>query len=360
MTQPTVLITGGAGFLGGHLCRFLLARGFAVRSLDVRSFEHAERAGVDVMQGDIRDPVAVAHAMRGVSAVVHAARAASSSPEEIFATGVAGTWTVLQTALRSRVSRFVFLSSAAVYGAQAHRLMHEGDPLHGTGPQAEAKIEAEHLCEGARLNGLPISILRLTDITGPGQGGALAKLFQRALAGHSLLTLGAGRNPYQILDVEDACEAIHLCLVMRQDLVNDTFNLGARAFDNVHDSFQAILKRAGHGKHVIALPQRAASTAIHILERRWSSLRYAWILETAGQDSYLSVRRIDGKLGFQPRYSGTEALLREYDRYARLRGPMGGKVAGQPNCPAPYEQVSAAVGEASIRRLSRLLRGGIH
>jgi len=336
VTQPAVLITGGAGFVGSNLCRFLLARGYAVRSLDSAPFQHPERTSVDVMQSDIRDPVAVAHAMRGVSAVIHAAAAApASSAEEIFSTGVAGAWTVLQTAVRSRVPRFVFLSSAAVYGTQSHRLMHEGDPLHGTGPQAEAKIEAEHLCEGARLSGLPISILRLTGIAGPGQEGALARLYERAFAGRSFPTLGAGRNPLQILDVEDACEAIHSCVVMRQDLVNDTFNVGPPAFGSVRDGFQAVLSRAGHGKRVIPLPGRATSTAIRVLGRCLNPARYTWILETAGENSYLSVRHIDSKLGFQPRYSGTEALLREYDRYARLQRPGSGKEAGRLNCPAP-------------------------
>jgi nucleoside-diphosphate-sugar epimerase len=111
MTKPLVLITGGAGFLGINLCRLLLARGYEVRSLDIAPFDHAERATVDVMLGDVRDSAVVAQAMRGISCVVHAASAAPpSTAEEIFSTNVAGTWTVLQTAVRHRVPRFVFLS----------------------------------------------------------------------------------------------------------------------------------------------------------------------------------------------------------------------------------------------------------
>ena len=66
MTKPLVLITGGAGFLGINLCRFLLARGYAVRSLDIAPFNYPKRATVDVMLGDIRDSAVVAQAMRGV------------------------------------------------------------------------------------------------------------------------------------------------------------------------------------------------------------------------------------------------------------------------------------------------------
>ena len=104
--QPAVLSTAGAGFAGSNLCRFLLARGYAVRSLGWVEFQHAERTSVDVMQGASRDPVAVAHAMRGVGTAIDPVTAApSSEPEEIFSTGVAGTWTVWQTAIREHVNQ---------------------------------------------------------------------------------------------------------------------------------------------------------------------------------------------------------------------------------------------------------------
>ena len=181
MTQRLVLITGGAGFIGSNLCRFLLARGFAVRILDTAPFDCPERASVDVMYGDIRDPRRLERAMSGVSYVVHAAAAPASSPtEEIFATNVTGTWTVLQAALRNRPERFVYLSSAAVYGAQSRYLIQESDPLHGTGSYAESKIEAEHLCENARLSGTGISILRLTSVVGPARRGSFP--YERAFA----------------------------------------------------------------------------------------------------------------------------------------------------------------------------------
>jgi nucleoside-diphosphate-sugar epimerase len=320
MTKPLVLITGGAGFLGINLCRFLLARGYAVRSLDIAPFDHPERTTVDVMLGDIRDSPVVAQAMQDVSCVVHAAAAAPlSAAEEIFSANVAGTWTVLQTAMRNRVPRFVFLSSTVVYGAQAHRLMREGDPLLGTGRYAEAKIEAEHLCEAARLSGTCIAVLRPTSFVGPGRHGVFETLFDFAFDGCNFPVLGSGKKPSQVLDVEDVCEAIHLCLVMRPDLVNDTFNLGARVSGTVRECFQAVLDRAGHGKRVISIPEAPAVALLKLLGRLQRSPLYPWIRETARQETYVSVRHIDGRLGFCPRHSSQDALLRNYDRYARLR-----------------------------------------
>ena len=76
MTADRVLITGGAGFLGINLVRFLLARGHGVTSLDLAELEYADvRETIRVVRGDVRDPAAVRHAMEGAGWVVHAAAA---------------------------------------------------------------------------------------------------------------------------------------------------------------------------------------------------------------------------------------------------------------------------------------------
>jgi len=69
------LITGGAGFLGINLCRYLLERGAAVRKLDIAPFAYPERSAVDVVDGDVRDAAAVSEALRDIDIVVHAAAA---------------------------------------------------------------------------------------------------------------------------------------------------------------------------------------------------------------------------------------------------------------------------------------------
>lgn len=320
MARPLVLITGGAGFVGINLCRFLLAGGFAVRTLDTASFNYPECTSVDVMQGDVRDAIRVDHAMRGVKCVVHAAAAAPWSPvEETFSANVAGTWMVLQTAMRHHIQRFVFMSSATVYGAQPNHLVHEADALRGAGSYAESKIEAERLCERARLEGLCISTLRLARVVGPERPDVFATLYDRACAGKGLPTLGSGERPCQILDIEDVCEVIYLCLVMRPELVNDTFNLAARFGVTMRQALQTVLDRAGHHRSVFAIPEAPVTMLLKMLDRAAGPRRYSWVRETAGQDNLVSVRHIGRRLGFQPRYPTATALVRDYDRYVRFR-----------------------------------------
>jgi nucleoside-diphosphate-sugar epimerase len=321
------LVTGGAGFLGINLCRFLLSRGYAVRSLDTAAFEYPERAAVDVVQGDVRHQAAVDRAMAGVEAVVHCAAALPlSDAREIFSTNVQGTGVVLESALRHGVSRFINISSTAVYGIPNHHPIYEHDELHGVGPYGQAKIEAETICNDFRARGLCVAQLRPKTFVGPERLGAFELLYEWAYDGKGFPVLGSGNNQYQLLDVEDLCQAIYLCATSSPNLVNDTFNVGAKEFGTMRDNVQAVLDRAGHGRKVVAIPARPAILLLRALECVGLSPLYKWIYETAGRESVVSVERIEAQLGFVPKYSTRDALIRNYDWYVAHRREVSRQV----------------------------------
>lgn len=320
MARSTYLITGGAGFLGINLCRFLLPRGPALRSLDIAPFDYPERAAVEAILGDIRDPKTVDRAMAGVDIIVHCAAALPlSSRQEIFSTNVEGTRILLESALDHRASRFINISSTAVYGIPDHHPITEHDRLSGVGPYGEAKIKAEELCSEFRAKGLCVPQLRPKTFIGPERLGVFELLYDWAYEGRNFPVLGSGNNRYQLLDVEDLCRAIDLCATADRDLVNDTFNVAATEFGTMRDNIQAVLDRAGHGKKIIAFPARPAICALRLLEFLHLSPLYEWIYETAARDSVVSTERIETRLGFVPRYSNREALIRNYDWYVAHR-----------------------------------------
>lgn len=324
MTGPLFLLTGGAGFLGINLCRFLLTRGIAVRSLDIAPFDYSERASVDVILGDIRDPETLDRAMRDVDVVVHCAAALPlASIEEIRSTNVEGTRLVLESALRHGVARCINISSTAVYGIPDHHPIREDDPLHGVGPYGRSKIEAERLCEDFRGKGMCITTLRPKSFVGPERLGAFELLYDWAYDGRRFPILGSGENRYQLLDVEDLCEAIHICATGDVTVVDDTFNVAAKQFGTMRENFQAVLDRAGHGKRVVALPAAPSIWILRLLERLHLSPLYQWIYQTASQESCVSVERIEQRLGFVPRYSNRDALIRSYDWYVSHRAAIG-------------------------------------
>jgi nucleoside-diphosphate-sugar epimerase len=316
-----VLITGGAGFLGINLVRFLLRRGFAVTSLDLAEFDYPDvRGEIREVRGDVRDPEAVRRALEGARLVVHAAAALPLyTPRDIVTTEVDGTRTVLEGALAAGVERVVHISSTAVYGIPDHHPLREEDPLRGVGPYGEAKVEAEAVCLRYRARGLCVPILRPKSFVGPERLGVFALLYDWAQDGRGFPVLGPGTNRYQLLDVEDLCEAIHLVLTLPADRVNDTFNIGAGEFGTIRQDYQAVLDRAGFGKRVVPLPARPAIWALRLLEWLRLSPLYRWVYETAGEDSFVAIDRAERVLGWRPRHSNRDALLRNFEWYLANR-----------------------------------------
>jgi nucleoside-diphosphate-sugar epimerase len=327
MATGPCLVTGGSGFLGINLVRRLLARGVPVRSLDIAPFDYPERGRVDAVLGDIRDAVAVDRAMRDVTTVVHCAAALPlASDAEIASTDVGGTQVLLHAARRRGVARFIFISSTSVYGIPDHHPIVETDPLHGVGPYGQAKIEAERLCAEFRGQGWCVPVLRPKSFVGPERLGAFELLYDWAYDGRSFPVLGSGDNAYQLLDVDDLVSVIELCMTQDPAVVNDVFNVGAASFGSMRDNFQAVLDRAGHGRHVVSLPARPAVLALRVLEALKLSPLYRWIYETAAHDSVVSIERLATRLDFVPRYSNREALQRNYDWYVAHRAEFRGRV----------------------------------
>ncbi len=321
-SRPTrVLITGGAGFLGINLTRFLVERGVDVVSLDMAPFDYPDmRERITDVQGDIRDPAAVLLAMQDCDAVVHTAAALPLySPEDIYTTDVEGTRLILRTAREQGIRRVVHVSSTAVYGIPDHHPLLEDDRLEGVGPYGQAKIQAEFVCLEERALGQTVPILRPKSFVGPERLGVFALLYDWAADGHHFPMIGMGHNRYQLLDVADLCSAIWLALTVPDEIANDTFNVGAAEFTTMRKDYQAVLDEAGHGKRIIGFPSLPMILALRVLDRLGISPLYKWVYETASKDSFVSIDRARTKLGWQPRYSNQDALIRNYRWYLEHR-----------------------------------------
>jgi nucleoside-diphosphate-sugar epimerase len=320
MTGRNFLITGGAGFMGIHLVRFLLGRGHMVRSYDIAPFAYPEAGRISVLQGDIRDTGLHAQAFEGIDTVVHCAAALPlADHDEIMSTNVEGTRLLLETAAAQRIERFIHVSTTAVYGIPDHHPLIEEDPMIGVGPYGESKVRAERVCAEFRDKGLCVPVLRPKSFVGPERLGAFELLYDFAFKGHNFPVLGSGNNLYQLLDVDDLNQAVYLCANGDLSECNDTFNVGAERFASLRESFQAVLDRAGHGKRIIGFPATPAIWTLRALEAVHLSPLYKWIYETAGKDSFVSIDRIKHRLGFEPEFSNEEALVRNYDWYVANR-----------------------------------------
>ena len=312
------LITGGSGFTGINVIRYLLTKGHHVRSFDVAPFHYPEAEKVDVVQGDIRNQYLVDRAMKDIDIVVHTAMALPLYPtKDILTTGIDGTKNILDCALKNNIDRVIHISSTAVYGIPDHHPLFETDKLDGVGPYGKAKIIAEKLCEEYRKKGLCVSIIRPKSFIGPERLGVFALFYDWAKDGKNFAMIGTGENRYQLLDVEDLATAVYLCAVKEKSLVNDVFNIGAKEFATMKEDYQAVLDRAGFGKKVIGLPAWPIIMTLRLLDFFHLSPLYKWVYETAAKDSFVSIEKAEKVLGFAPKYSNKQALVRNYDWYIK-------------------------------------------
>jgi nucleoside-diphosphate-sugar epimerase len=311
------LVTGGAGFLGINLIRFLLEKGNKVTSLDIADFDYDDvKDRITVISGDIRDLRVVDEAMKEVDIVVHTAAALPLYKKEIiYATDVDGTRNVVDSAFRNRVNRFIHISSTAVYGIPDHHPLLETDRLDGVGPYGKAKIMAEEVCLEYRKKGMCIPIIRPKSFIGPERLGVFALFYDWAKDGKGFPMIGSGDNRYQFLDVADLCEAIYLTATGERNQANDTFNIGAKMYTTMKEDYQAVLDYADFGKKIRPFPAWPLIWTLRLLELMRLSPLYKWVYETASKDSFVSIEKVERILGFKPRYSNKEALIRNYRWY---------------------------------------------
>jgi nucleoside-diphosphate-sugar epimerase len=315
-------ISGGAGFLGLHLARRLLADGHQVRSLDVVPLDDAAlEKSVEELRGDIRDADRVRALVVGADVVVHAAAALpiQASRASIRSVNVGGTENVLHAAHEARVRRLVFISSTAVYGVPEKHPIEESDPLVGVGAYGESKIDAEGLC---RVAAVETTIVRPKTFIGPERLGVFEILFDWIRDGRRIYTLGKGHNRYQLLGVEDLVDAI-VRASQEPKAARETFNVGATDFDTVRSDLQALIDHAGSSSRLQPIPVKPAEIALRGLELLRVSPLAEWHYKTAHKDSFVDVRKAQQVLGWQPRLSNREALFETYDWYLANRERVG-------------------------------------
>ena len=318
-------ITGGAGFLGINVVRHLLDHGHEVVSYDIVPFDYPERGRVTAIEGDIRDLEKLTINMRGTDVVIHTAAALPLyKAEDIRSTDIAGTRNVLKAAEECSVERVIHISSTAVYGIPDHHPLYEYDKLDGVGEYGKAKIAAEEMCLEYRKKGMCVAVIRPKSFIGPERLGVFALFYDWAADGHGFPMIGSGNNRYQLLDVEDLCDAIYLCATLPRGKVNDTFNIGAKEFTTMKEDYQAVLDRAGLGKKIRGFPAAPMIWTLRILEALHMSPLYKWVYETASKDSFVSIEKAERVLGFKPKYSNKDALVRNFEWYLEHRDDFKG------------------------------------
>ncbi|MEV4759255.1 NAD-dependent epimerase/dehydratase family protein [Micromonospora sp. NPDC049559] len=338
-----VVVTGASGMLGGFVVRRLTAEGVPVHGVDLRV---PAEAGIAATVADVRDRAAMTAAFRRAGAVVHCAAALPSyAPQEIRSVIVDGTRSVLAAALDAGVPRVVHVSTTAVYGLPELVPTPETHPRDPVDTYGRAKAAAEELAEEFRGRGLCVPVLRPKTFLGPGRMGLFAMLFEWAHEGRHFPILGRGDVRIQMCAVEDLTECVLVALRAAPAVADDTFNVAAARFGTLREDFQAVLDAAGHHRRVISVPARPALLTLRLLRRARLSPVYDRLLRKLLADSYVSTDKARDRLGFTPRYSNQDALLRTF-RWWREQRDRGGAAQAGRTSRDPWSQGALRVAKA--------------
>jgi UDP-glucose 4-epimerase len=312
-----VLVTGGAGFIGSHLCELLCRHGRHVVALDdlsTGSKDNLAGLPVELVIGSVADPMAVAAAMAGCTKVVHLAALPSVArsvdrPLDSHHACATGTATVLQAA-KERGARVVYAGSSSAYGNQDVLQKHEGlreDPLS---PYAAAKLAGELYCRSfARVYGLRVVVTRFFNVFGPRQpanspySGVIAAFSRALLDGRAVRIDGDGLQARDFTYVEDLVAGVVRCLDADSDgceTVNLAYGHSTTVLD-VYGSLCSLLQEC--------LGPRTIPAPIHAPPRK-GDVRH----------SLADTSRAKARFGFAPTVGFAEGLRRTFDWYRRQSG----------------------------------------
>lgn len=236
-----ILITGGAGFIGSHLVRRLLAAGNTIRVLDNLSSGKRGNLPADkrleFVEGDIRDVSHLNPAVSGVEAIFHLAAVASvqasaDDPVGTHGSNFMGTLNLLEAARRHRVRRFIYASSAAVYGDSAALPVREDTSLRPLTPYASDKLAGEHyLAFYARKYDIKETAFRFFNIYGPRQdpsspySGVISIFVDKARKGQPITVFGDGFQSRDFVYVSDLVEILYRT-IERESTAGQIMNVG--------------------------------------------------------------------------------------------------------------------------------------
>jgi len=244
LNGKTLLVTGGAGFIGSNFIRMMLRKYDRVRIVNLDKLTYAGNPENmadfqcdprhEFVRGDIRDAGLVAGLFEHVQGVVHFAAETHVDRSivdagEFVLTDVFGTYVLLEALRKSPgVEFFVHISTDEVYGSRDAGFFKETDPVNPSSPYAASKVGADRMVQAYHTTyGAPVLIVRPSNNYGPYQfPEKFIPLFTtHAMEGKNLPLYGKGRNVRDWLHVEDNCRAVEL--VARRGRIGEAYNVGA-------------------------------------------------------------------------------------------------------------------------------------
>ena len=257
-----ILITGGAGFIGSHLCEKYTKEGHTVLCLDnfmsgnlTNIRQLLDYRNFKLIKGDIRDFDLLEKVMRDVDVVFHLAAQihvdrSSIEPKLTYDVNVMGTQNILEVARLYDAKKVIYASTSEVYGSALYAPIDEDHPLNAPHPYGASKIAADRMCYAyIQTYGMDISIIRLFNIFGPrqmdiGYGGVISIFTRRILSNIPPIIYGDGMQTRDYTYIADAVRAYDLMLNHNKP-ITEPINFGTGKEVSIIDLANKIIELCG-------------------------------------------------------------------------------------------------------------------
>jgi nucleoside-diphosphate-sugar epimerase len=312
-----VLVTGAAGFLGGHLVDMLVERGDEVRAM-VRPVEDASHLrsldGVEIVYGDLTDAESLKRAVQGVQRVYNVgAKTGPWGPEDVYrAVNVRGLADLIHAAMDAGVQRIVHTSSITVYGHHLRGIVTEDHPYHAEdNPYSRTKITGEKMIANlVKDSGAPVVIVRPGWIYGPRDNASFARFVSLVESGKFFL-FGSGKNIVPIVYVRDVAQGLIKAGDAGDEVIGQAYTLADDRRVTQEEYFNTI----ADALHVPHITRRVPFTLLYVAGRTaelvWQALgrRNAapppvttYGITLAGGDQQFSIDKARRELGYEPEF----------------------------------------------------------
>ncbi len=348
--KEKILVTGGTGFLGARLVERLAAYGYTVRVLarKLANIGRLKKLGVEIFFGDVADKESLKPLFEGIDIVIHAAAGTSGSKRDSETGTIQGTRNVLEMSEKSRIQKFVYISSCSVYGVadyKANQLVSEDSSLERQplkrGAYSASKQQAEGLVmEAMKKNKFPVVILRPGTIYGPG-GELFTPMMGFSLFNKAFIVIGNGKFELPIVYIDNLVEAI-TASVRSSKADNKIFNVVDSERITKRQYIRKLMKRLYPGSRTIYFPYSlfyavtwAQEILCRVLKREPFLSRYR--LTSSQRNIRYDNSRIIGRLGWRPSVSFGEAV-EAIIKFERKDGSASTEESPQPG--QPHEMVA--------------------
>ena len=313
MKGKNCLVTGGSGFVGGHLVKKLVNLGANVSIIDIQKPDSSIKDNAKFFNCDIRDSEKLDDICKNIDYVFHTVSLVpiSKADTQFISVNADGTRNIINAAINQNVESIVHLSSTSVYKIPNRgNIINEDFPLEPVAEYGQSKFLAEEICLEFMKKGAPISIIRPKTILGPNRLGIYSILFNWIKKNKPVFIFGDGQNKYSYVGISDLIDAIILCATKGK---GEIFNIATDDYGTYKGDIENLIQYAKSKSKTHCVNATVSRQIMKILDKLNLSPFSKWHYSVIDKEYVFDISKAQKILGWTPKKNNTELFQESYD-----------------------------------------------